>query len=87
MGKLYILSDFRKKYDPTRIYPGDTVEWEDYNGETYQDVVVAVCKNQVQMDFLPMAYKANFAINVREGMQIYGLAIKSKVVKRKAVGA
>ena len=86
------IADFsahKQRLDPSVIYVGDAVEWQDYDGGVYTSVVLRIAyKEQDSSHFstnprsFPMWEKQDYVLGLRDGISIAGDVVVRKVPKK-----
>jgi hypothetical protein len=82
-------SEYKKKFNLQEVYVGDTVEWQDYDGQTYEGKVSKIQYKPVDgyafskdVDCFPLWEKDEYVVTLGEGFQVSGCTVVRKIVKR-----
>lgn len=88
MGDLINFFDAKKRFDSQVVYIGDTVEWQDFNGDIYQNVVVGIKHKPLKgypvgesMQCFPLWEKEEYILSFALGLGIIGEIVTRKVIK------
>ncbi len=88
------IADFsahKQRLDPSVIYVGDAVEWQDYDGGVYTSVVTKIsykdhCGSYFATDpkACPLWEKQDYILGIGDGASIAGDVVVRKVPKRQS---
>ncbi len=85
------LADFTKykqKFDTLVVYIGDTIEWQDYDGQSYEAVVRRIefrdnyGSISQNCECFPLWEKNEYVIYLSEGMSVLGDTVVRKLINK-----
>lgn len=88
MNNLVNLEEFRIKNSPNYAKVGDTVEWEDYDGEKYYSRVTAISRRGIDMEFpvdiADLKLNDEYIFQFENGFTVAGFVVRRKVLKKRS---
>lgn len=89
-GKLLSLNHYRKKYDETTVYVGDTIEWQNFDGTLKLAVVFKIMYFQPypmriipeERHSMPMLDRNSYALDLGHGLSVVGGSVTRKDVRK-----
>lgn len=82
-------SDYKKKFDSAVIYVGDRIEWQDFDGQTYEGVVTRLEHKPVDgysfyspVASFPLWEKEDYVLYLEGGTSIVGDIVVRKIVRK-----